>query len=262
MSVSSAVGRIPPNFMILIRASHSLSVSVPSFLNTELWVRKCQCKFGGDVESVGRPRIQHHQVHYGHWPCQQLQVRYTQEWTRVKKQSSGQLIPSFSSLSRALCINRFYRRIVELSSIASERKVLMFTPSPEVVIYPFHAVDKDQITLKISSTHRAAYSAPQLQPFTKMMTRYTSLHIPVWQHRLYHSSVVVRAGHNKWSKVKHKKKFTDLEKSRTIHKYVTLITSATKAGGGSDPDSNIRLAGVIESARKAGTKKLASCSAL
>ena len=33
---------------------------------------------------------------------------------------------------------------------------------------------------------------------------------------------------------------------------MTLIASVIKVGGGPDPDSNIRLAGIIESARKAG----------
>ena len=33
---------------------------------------------------------------------------------------------------------------------------------------------------------------------------------------------------------------------------MTLISSAIKVGGGADPDSNIRLAGIIESAKKAG----------
>ena len=60
------------------------------------------------------------------------------------------------------------------------------------------------------------------------------------------------AGHNKWSKIKHKKKATDLEKSKNIQKYMTLIVSAMKTGGGPDPDVNVRLASVIETARKAG----------
>lgn len=75
---------------------------------------------------------------------------------------------------------------------------------------------------------------------------------PYLQVRHYHSSVLVAAGHNKWSKVKHKKKATDLEKSKNIHKYVTQIVSAIKTGGSSDPNANVRLASVMESARKAG----------
>lgn len=251
MFVYSAMGRNPLNLMILIRASHSstLRVSVPSLLKTELWVSKCQHAVGGKVNCIGRSRMQLHPHHC--WLCQQLQVwncRWdTQEWTQVKEQSGGQLVPYFSSLSRAICIEEFYHRVIQLASIATKIKVAPSRPEPGVIIYPFNSVDEDQVTPNInSSTHR------QLKHFSKMMARYTSLCIPVWQHRLYHSSAIVRAGHNKWSKVKHKKKFTDLEKSRTIHKYVTLITSAIKAGGGPDPDSNVRLAGVIESARKAG----------
>ena len=70
---------------------------------------------------------------------------------------------------------------------------------------------------------------------------------------LYHSSSVAMAGHNKWSKVKHKKKLTDLEKSKNIHKFVNQIVSAIKVGGGADPDANVRLANVIDAAKKAGT---------
>lgn len=68
----------------------------------------------------------------------------------------------------------------------------------------------------------------------------------------YQSSALMLAGHNRWSKVKHKKKTTDLEKSKNIHKYMTLIVSAIKTGGGADPDNNVRLASVMEAARKAG----------
>lgn len=75
----------------------------------------------------------------------------------------------------------------------------------------------------------------------------------------YHSSAILMAGHNKWSKVKHKKKFTDREKSKNIHKFVTQIVSAIKTGGGSDPESNIRLASVIGTAKKAGKLRVCVC---
>ena len=77
-------------------------------------------------------------------------------------------------------------------------------------------------------------------------------HLPLHTTRHYHSSTRMQAGHNKWSKVKHKKKATDLEKSRTIHRFVNLIMSAVKTGGGVDPDANVHLASAMETARKAG----------
>ena len=71
--------------------------------------------------------------------------------------------------------------------------------------------------------------------------------------RFYHSSTLALAGHNKWSKIKHKKKASDLEKSKTVHKVISLIISAIKTGGGADPNSNIRLASILDVAKKAGT---------
>lgn len=82
---------------------------------------------------------------------------------------------------------------------------------------------------------------------------YKHPHHPLLQCRHYHSSTFVLAGHNKWSKIKHKKKATDLERSKNIQKFVTLIVSAIKTGGGPNPDTNVRLASVLEAARKAGT---------
>ena len=81
---------------------------------------------------------------------------------------------------------------------------------------------------------------------------YKHPHHPLLHCRHYHNSTLTLAGHNKWSKIKHKKKATDLEKSKNIQKYMTLIVSAIKTGGGADPDANIRLASVMEAARKAG----------
>ena len=194
----------------------------------------------------------------GHAGSKFATLRVTQMW----QQSSGQLNRHFSStlvfkesISRTIIyIGEFCCSTIQLASTTATAKPFKFAPSPEAFsIHPFYDLDKDQIILE-DSTHEAC-SIPQLQTLTKKMARYTSLHLPVWlsmQSRFYHTSAIVQAGHNKWSKIKHKKKVTDFEKSITIHKYMTLIASVIKVGGGPDPDSNIRLAGIIESARKAG----------
>jgi hypothetical protein len=183
----------------------------------------------------------------------------------MQQQSSDELTRCSSpvsvikeSVSRTvLCIDQFHHQIVQQASLTvtttTPFKFALAYPETISMIHPFYDQDNTQIALEINSTHEA----PQVQPLTKNLVRrvYISLRLPIWlsmRNRFYHTGAVVQAGHNKWSKVKHKKKVTDLEKSTTIHKYVTLIASAIKVGGGPDPDSNIRLAGIIESARKAG----------
>ncbi len=56
------------------------------------------------------------------------------------------------------------------------------------------------------------------------------------------------AGHNKWSKVKHKKAVTDARKSRLWARITREITVAAREGGG-DPSANPRLALAIEKAK-------------
>ena len=181
--------------------------------------------------------------------------------THMWQQSSGQLTRYFRSMlalkeSRTIIyIDEFYHRTIQLASITATTKCFKSVLSPEAfsIHQAFYDLDKDQIILE-DNTHETC-SILQLQTFTKKMARCTSLHLPIWlsmRSQFYHTSAIVQAGHNKWSKVKHKKKITDLEKSTTIHKYVKLIASAIKVGGGPDPNSNIRLAGIIESARKSG----------
>lgn len=70
-----------------------------------------------------------------------------------------------------------------------------------------------------------------------------------------HISPISRAGHNRWSKIGRKKAVVDLEKSKVIHKYRNQIASIIRAGGGSDPDTNIRLASAIDRAKDAGLSK-------
>lgn len=62
------------------------------------------------------------------------------------------------------------------------------------------------------------------------------------------------AGHNKWSKVKHKKAASDAVKSKTWTKNIREITVAAKLGG-TDPSSNARLRKALDDARAANITK-------
>lgn len=57
------------------------------------------------------------------------------------------------------------------------------------------------------------------------------------------------AGHNKWSKIKHKKAATDAQKSKIFGKIVRLIQVEAKKSGGNVESPGLRLA--LEKARKA-----------
>ena len=269
MSVYSAiVRRNPLNIMTLIRATqyaNTLHVYVPP---PDLWISICQHELRSNVNDR-----RYYWLHTATRLCQRQQLRsYTQsqEWMQMWQLSSDQLtrcsslVPIFKeSVSKTvLCIIEFYHQILQQASvIALATKGLQFAltcPDSETIsVHPFCNLDNTQIILEINSTH---LTTQYVQPLTNNLVRgmpHTLLSLPscnwlIMWNRFYHTSAVVKAGHNKWSKVKHKKKVTDLEKSVTIHKYVTLIASAIKVGGGPDPDSNIRLAGIIESARKAG----------
>jgi YebC/PmpR family DNA-binding regulatory protein len=56
------------------------------------------------------------------------------------------------------------------------------------------------------------------------------------------------SGHNRWSKIKHKKGATDAKKSKVWSKLIKELTVATRIGGG-DPDGNPRLRTAIDKAR-------------
>lgn len=62
------------------------------------------------------------------------------------------------------------------------------------------------------------------------------------------------AGHNKWSKIKHRKKIVDGRRSKVWTKCVRAIMVAAKMGGG-DPDHNISLRFAIDEARYANVPK-------
>lgn len=57
------------------------------------------------------------------------------------------------------------------------------------------------------------------------------------------------AGHNKWSKIKHKKAATDAQKSKIFGRLVRLIQVEAKKSGGNIESPGLRLA--LEKARKA-----------
>lgn len=83
----------------------------------------------------------------------------------------------------------------------------------------------------------------------------------------FHEFPVLQAGHNKWSKIKYKKKAADMERSKLFSKHVRQIMAAVKAGGTANPELNIHLSSIISAARNAGVPKtnienaLRSCSA-
>lgn len=62
------------------------------------------------------------------------------------------------------------------------------------------------------------------------------------------------AGHNKWSKVKHKKAATDSKRSKIWTKIIREITVAARMGG-EDPSANPRLRKAIDDARSSNMPK-------
>ncbi len=62
------------------------------------------------------------------------------------------------------------------------------------------------------------------------------------------------AGHNKWSKVRHKKAAQDAKRSRLFTRYIREITVAARMGG-ADPESNPRLRAAIAAARAVNMPK-------
>jgi YebC/PmpR family DNA-binding regulatory protein len=57
------------------------------------------------------------------------------------------------------------------------------------------------------------------------------------------------SGHNRWSKIKHKKEASDSKKSKVWTKVIKEITVSARLGGG-DPDGNPRLRTAIDKARE------------
>jgi YebC/PmpR family DNA-binding regulatory protein len=61
------------------------------------------------------------------------------------------------------------------------------------------------------------------------------------------------SGHNKWSKIKHKKAATDAKKSKVFSKYSKLITVAAKKANGDANSPEVRT--IVEKARKENMPK-------
>src|ERR1700683_2533627 len=57
------------------------------------------------------------------------------------------------------------------------------------------------------------------------------------------------SGHNRWSKIKHKKAAMGASKGKLFTKVIKEITVAARMGGG-DPDGNARLRAAIQLARE------------
>lgn len=57
------------------------------------------------------------------------------------------------------------------------------------------------------------------------------------------------AGHNKWSKIKHKKGAEDAKRSKAFSRIIKEITVAVKEGGNPDPDFNPRLRMAVTNAK-------------
>ena len=57
------------------------------------------------------------------------------------------------------------------------------------------------------------------------------------------------SGHNRWSKIKHKKEATDAKKSKMWTKVIKELTIAAKLGGG-DVSANPRLRTAVDKARE------------
>ncbi|EPY49267.1 DNA binding protein [Schizosaccharomyces cryophilus OY26] len=67
--------------------------------------------------------------------------------------------------------------------------------------------------------------------------------------KTFSSSAWAWSGHNKWSKIKHKKSANDQARSKQVGKISQGITMTVRTEG-SNPDMNIRLATLLEQARK------------
>ena len=156
--------------------------------------------------------------------------------------SSAGVQSSCSNLKHCECVAVVHGDVYHTEHVSNRRSRLRRLPKKF----------SSAVSHRNGRSDRVHYSCKAQTHKVPQQYMYKRSHHPLLQCRHYYSSTLLLAGHNKWSKIKHKKKATDLEKSKNIQKYVTLIVSAIKTGGGPDPDANVRLASVIETARKAG----------
>ncbi|ORY85521.1 transcriptional regulator TACO1-like protein [Protomyces lactucae-debilis] len=73
--------------------------------------------------------------------------------------------------------------------------------------------------------------------------------------RSLHTSKCLLSGHNKWSKIRHKKGAADQQRGQMFSKLGNDITLAAKLGGSTDPSFNVRLAASLLAAKKADMPK-------
>ncbi|TSL75240.1 Potassium voltage-gated channel subfamily H member 6 [Bagarius yarrelli] len=100
----------------------------------------------------------------------------------------------------------------------------------------------------------AAVLRPLLSGCAAQLLKVPRLSAPPVCVRMVHVCPVVRAGHNKWSKVKDIKIPKDAARARMIAKYVMLIRVAVREGG-PNPEYNINLAQLIEQCRNKNLPK-------
>jgi YebC/PmpR family DNA-binding regulatory protein len=74
------------------------------------------------------------------------------------------------------------------------------------------------------------------------------------EYQIFQKRIRIMSGHNKWSKVKHRKGAVDAKRSKIWTKIIREITAAAKIGG-DDPASNSRLRKAFEDARSNNISK-------
>lgn len=105
-------------------------------------------------------------------------------------------------------------------------------------------------------SHTLSSAAPAIKPLPlSAPVKLPSHSCPQQLPRATHSSAPFFAGHNRWTKIHRKKAIADQEKSVVITKFGKQIRSAIAISGGSDPDTNFKLANLIVRAKAAGMSK-------
>ncbi|KAI0078990.1 YebC-like protein [Panus rudis PR-1116 ss-1] len=89
--------------------------------------------------------------------------------------------------------------------------------------------------------------------FARALTRATPICLNSM--RTISTTSVALAGHNKWSKIKHKKGANDIKKGKLYSKAARDIVLAARTGGSPDPEVNATLAAAVKKARSQGVPK-------
>ena len=92
-------------------------------------------------------------------------------------------------------------------------------------------------------------NAGEMFIFHKMLTHYLLLSLVLqYTNTTYDLIQTFMSGHNKWSKIKHKKAATDAQKSKLFSRHSNTITIEVKKAGGDTTASNVLAA--VERAKK------------